>query len=88
MNTHKHARLTCARRFEVARQRVFQGLSGAPAAGQGVTPATAHKWLTPFPGWGTRRPDSPAALVEACPTGVARSCSLALSRHRPSQTGA
>ena len=46
MNTHKHARLTFARRHEMVRQITEQGLSATAAAGlQGVTPPTARKWL-------------------------------------------
>lgn len=46
MNSHKHARLTYARRLEMVRQMTGQGLS-APlaAAAHGVTPSTARKWL-------------------------------------------
>ena len=46
MNTHKHARLTYARRLEMVCQMTFQGLNFAQAAAEhGVTPATARKWL-------------------------------------------
>ena len=46
MNTHKHARLTYARRHEMVRQITEQGLSATAAAGlHGVTPPTARKWL-------------------------------------------
>jgi len=46
MNTHKHARLTFARRLEMVQQMTLQGLSAAQAAAvQGVTPPTARKWL-------------------------------------------
>ena len=46
MNTHKHARLTYARRFEMVCQLTFQGHSFAQAAAtHGVTAATARKWL-------------------------------------------
>lgn len=46
MNTHKHARLTYARRIEMVKQMTEQGHSAsAVAAVQGVTPATARKWL-------------------------------------------
>ncbi len=49
MNTHKHARLTYARRPEMVRQMTFEGLSFARAAAEhGVTPATARKWLGRF----------------------------------------
>jgi transposase InsO family protein len=49
MNSHKHARLTYARRLEMVRQMVFRGLSFAHAAqAHGVTPATARKWLGRF----------------------------------------
>ena len=46
MNSHKHARLTYARRIEMVRQMTVGGLS-APyaAAAHGVTPPTARKWL-------------------------------------------
>jgi transposase InsO family protein len=46
MNTHKHARLTFARRLQMVKQMTEQGLSACEAAGQhGVTPPTARKWL-------------------------------------------
>jgi transposase InsO family protein len=46
MNTHKHARLTYARRLEMVCQMTYQGRSVAQAAAEhGVTPATARKWL-------------------------------------------
>ena len=46
MNTHKHARLTYARRHEMVRQITEQGLSATAAASlHGVTPPTARKWL-------------------------------------------
>ena len=49
MNTHKHARLTYARRLEMVRQMTFQGQSFVDAGAEhGVTPATARKWLGRF----------------------------------------
>lgn len=46
MNSHKHARLTYARRVEMVRQMTQDGSSAAVVArAQGVTPATARKWL-------------------------------------------
>ena len=49
MNSHEHARLTYARRVEMVRQMAEQGLSARQAAAvQGVTPATARKWLGRF----------------------------------------
>ena len=46
MNTHKHARLTFARRIEMVKQMIEGGLSAyAAAAAQGVTAPTARKWL-------------------------------------------
>lgn len=49
MNTHKHARLTYARRLEMVRQMMFEGLSFTWAAAErGVTSATARKWLGRF----------------------------------------
>jgi len=46
MNSHKHARLTFARRLEMVRQMTVQGLSAPQAAAaHGVTPSTARKWL-------------------------------------------
>ena len=46
MNSHKHARLTYARRLEMVKQMTEWGWS-APEAGaaHGVTSATARKWL-------------------------------------------
>ncbi|MDR0215849.1 MAG: IS481 family transposase [Comamonas sp.] len=46
MNTHKHARLTFARRLEMVKQMTIHGLDAAQAAlAQGVTAQTARKWL-------------------------------------------
>ena len=46
MNTHKHARLTYARRLEMVKEMTELGLRATEAAArQGVTPATARKWL-------------------------------------------
>ena len=51
MNIHKNARLTLARRIEMVRSIVDQGLTLAEAAAEaGVSPPTARKWLGPFPG--------------------------------------
>ena len=49
MNTHKHARLTDTCRIEMVRRMTFEGISFTQAAAeQGVTPATARKWLGRF----------------------------------------
>jgi len=46
MNTHKHARLTFARRIEMVQQMTFRGLSVPDAASlHQVTAPTARKWL-------------------------------------------
>ena len=46
MNTHKNARLTYARRLEMVLQMTIEGLTPcAAAAAQGVSAATARKWL-------------------------------------------
>ena len=46
MNTHKHARLTFARRLEMVKQMTEDGLGTAEAAARhGVTPPTVRKWL-------------------------------------------
>ena len=46
MNTHKHARLTFARRVEMVKQMTVEGLDAVrAAAAHGVTPPTARKWL-------------------------------------------
>jgi len=46
MNTHKNARLTYARRLEMVLQMTIDGLTPcAAAAAQGVSAATARKWL-------------------------------------------
>jgi len=45
MNSHKHARLTYARRLEMVRQMIDCGWSASQAGvAHGVTPATARKW--------------------------------------------
>lgn len=49
MNSHKHARLTYARRIEMVRQMTIGGFSAPEAAAaQGVTAPTARKWLGRF----------------------------------------
>jgi len=46
MNAHKHARLTYARRIQMVREMIDEGLSAAEAAARHlVTPPTARKWL-------------------------------------------
>lgn len=46
MNTHKHARLTFARRIEMVKQMTVEGLDAVRAsAAQGVSAPTARKWL-------------------------------------------
>ncbi len=46
MNTHKHARLTFARRLEMVKQMTDDGLGTVEAAAlHGVTPPTVRKWL-------------------------------------------
>ena len=46
MNSHKHARLTFARRIEMVKQMTQQGLDAVgAAAAHGVTAPTARKWL-------------------------------------------
>lgn len=46
MNSHKHARLTFARRIEMVREMIAEGCSACDAASRhGVTPPTARKWL-------------------------------------------
>ncbi len=46
MNTHKHARLTFARRLEMVKQMTIHGRHDSQAAlSQGVTAQTARKWL-------------------------------------------
>lgn len=60
MNTHKHARLSYARRLEMVKEMTEQGLNASEAAAkQGVTPATARKWLGRFLAGG------PAGLADA-----------------------
>ncbi len=49
MNTHKHARLTFARRLEMVKQLTEGGYSTTDAAEfHGVTPPTVRKWLGRF----------------------------------------
>jgi transposase InsO family protein len=49
MNIHKNARLTFARRIEMVRSIVEQGLTPPEAAAEaGVSPPTARKWLGRF----------------------------------------
>lgn len=74
MNTHKHARLTFARRLQMVQQITTQGLSVADAAAQhGVTAPTVRKWLGRFLAAGeaaladasSRPAHSPRAITEA-----------------------
>lgn len=49
MNSHKHARLTYARRLEMVQQMTQMSWSASHAAAEhGVTPATARKWLARY----------------------------------------
>jgi len=60
MNSHKHARLTYARRLEMVKRMSEQGLSASEAAvEEKVTAATARKWLGRYLAGGE------AALVDA-----------------------
>jgi len=60
MNSHKHARLTYARRLEMVKEMTQQGRSASEAgATHGVTAATARKWL------GRYLASGQAALVDA-----------------------
>jgi transposase InsO family protein len=46
MNSHKHARLTYVRRFEMVMEMIGDGANASLAASRhGVTPPTARKWL-------------------------------------------
>ncbi|MDR6456882.1 transposase-like protein [Variovorax paradoxus] len=46
MNTHKHARLSFARRIEMVKQTTLEGLDAVRAAAvHGVTAPAARKWL-------------------------------------------
>ena len=68
MNSHKHARLTYARRLEMVQQMTEMNWSaGEAASAHGVTPATARKWLGRYLAGGD------AALVDAS-SRPARSC--------------
>jgi transposase-like protein len=60
MNTHKHARLTFARRLEMVKQMTLQGWDAVRAAAlHGVAAPTARKWLGRYLAGGE------AALVDA-----------------------
>jgi transposase-like protein len=53
MNTHKHARLTFARRIEMVKQMTLQGVDAVRAtAVHGVIAPTARKWLGRYPAGG------------------------------------
>lgn len=74
MNSHKHARLTYARRIEMVKQMIEDGLSAPLAAlRHGVTPPTARKWLGRYLAGGeaaladasSRPARSPAAIEPA-----------------------
>lgn len=65
LNTHKHARLTYVRRFEMVCQSTLQGWTYAQAAAEhGVTPATARSWLDRY------LADGESALVDALSSGA------------------
>ena len=75
MNTHKHARLTFARRHEMFRQMTERGLRATAAAFlHGVTPPAARRWLGRYPAEdeagvmdASFRPKrSPRAIAPAC----------------------
>ncbi|MCM5683004.1 IS481 family transposase, partial [Schlegelella sp. S2-27] len=60
MNTHKHARLTYARRLQMVMEMTQEDLSACEAAAKhGVTAATARKWLGRYLAGGE------AALIDA-----------------------
>ncbi len=48
MNTHKHARLTFARRYEMVHQMLAGASASQAAAEHGVTAATARKWFARY----------------------------------------
>jgi transposase InsO family protein len=74
MNTHKHARLTYARRLEMVKQMTQHGLSPVQAAAaHGVTAPTARKWLGRYLAFGepgladaSSRPNSSPAALAPC----------------------
>jgi transposase InsO family protein len=74
MNTHKHARLTYARRLEMVKQMTQHGLSPVQAAAaHGVTAPTARKWLGRYLALGepgladaSSRPNSSPAALAPC----------------------
>ena len=54
MNTHKHARLTFARRLQMVLEMTEGGLTACEATAEhGVTPPTARKWLGRYLAGGT-----------------------------------
>src|SRR5690349_5135523 len=79
MNIHKNARLTFARRIEMVRSMVEQGVVPAQAAAEaGVSVLTARKWLGRFLALGeaglrdrsSRPRSSPRAIAPAQALGI------------------
>ena len=91
MNTHKHARLTYARRLEMVRQMTFQGFSFSQAATEhGVTPATARKWLGRFLSGGESALQDASSRPAKSPRAIepAKALLIVELRHRQINLGA
>lgn len=70
MNSHKHARLTFARRIEMVKQMTLEGLDAVrAAAAHGVTAPTARKWLGRYLAGGEAAlADASSRPAPACPS--------------------
>ncbi len=71
MNTHKHARLTFARRLEMVKQMKESGIGTAEAAARhGVTPATSRKWLGRYLAGGEAALADASSRPARCPRSI------------------
>ena len=79
MNVHKNARLTYARRMELVKDITERGLSPtSAAAAQGVTAATARKWLGRYLAQGQAALADRSSRPAVSPRAIAASKALAI----------
>jgi transposase InsO family protein len=79
MNTHKNARLTYVRRMELVQDIVERGLTPcAAAAAQGVSAATARKWLGRYLAQGQAGLADRSSRPQVSPRAIAQGKALAI----------
>lgn len=83
MNSHKHARLTYARRLEMVQEMTRQGLGASEAgARHGVTAATARKWLGRFLALGEAGLSDASSRPKRSPRAISPGCALLIAELR------